>query len=133
MARYSMANLGAWALKTKRRRDAVVKASAQDTMAIAQTPKAKGGRMPVLTGNLRGSLSSSLHGGTALTGPESYVMVAGSMEAGDLASFRWGAAYAAAVNNGAQGRAGAHFVDGAVDQWPATVRANVAKAQAAVG
>lgn len=132
MARYSLANLDSWALKTRRRTDAIVKDATQTTVSIAQTPKAKGGRMPVLTGTLRGSLSSTLHGGTALTGPESYVMVAGSMDAGDVASFRWGAEYAAAVNNGAQGRAGARFVEGAVDQWPATVRASVAKAKAAV-
>ena len=32
-----------------------------------------------------------------------------------------------------QGRPGAHFVEGAVDQWPAIVRASIAKAKARVG
>ena len=63
-------------------------------------------------------------------------MVAAGMNGGDLATFTWGnddVPYAAAVNNGNRGRPGAHFVEGAVDQWPAVVRASIRKAKAAVG
>lgn len=133
MTTYSFANLDQWVTKTKRRADAVVKASAQDVVEIAQTPKAKGGRMPVDTGFLRNSLMSSIAGGGQAAGAASYVMIAASMKAGDVASFGWTADYAGFVNDGVRGRAGAHFLEGAADQWPQIVRANVAKAKAAVG
>ena len=130
MTRYSFANLDAWARKVQKRTDAIVKTSAQEVVSIAQTPRAKGGRMPVDTGFLRNSLQSSLQGSTGLTGPDSYVMIAASMEAGSRARFGWTAEYAAAVNNGARGRAGAHFVEGAADQWPQIVAKAVARAKA---
>ena len=66
-------------------------------------------------------------------GASSYILVAGNMKGGDLATFTWTAEYAAAVNNGNRGRPGAHFVEGAVDEWPAIVRASIAKAKARVG
>jgi hypothetical protein len=133
MARYTFATLDQWVLKTKRRTDAVLKDATQTTIAIAQQTKAKGGRMPVDTGNLRNSLQSSVAGGAMGEGASSYILVAGNMKGGDLATFTWTAEYAAAVNNGNRGRPGAHFVEGAVDQWPAIVRASIAKAKARVG
>ena len=66
-------------------------------------------------------------------GASSHILVAGNMKGGDLATFTWTAEYAAAVNNGNRGRPGAHFVEGAVDEWPAIVRASIAKAKARVG
>ena len=89
--------------------------------------------MPVDTGNLRNSLQSSVAGGASGEGASSYILVAGNMKGGDLATFTWTAEYAAAVNNGNRGRPGAHFVEGAVDEWPAIVRASIAKAKARVG
>jgi hypothetical protein len=132
MATYTFANLDQWALKTERRIDAVVKDSTQSVVNVMQTPKAKGGRMPVDTGNLRNSLMSSLTGGAGQMGPASHIMVAASMKGGDTATFTYTAEYAKPVNNGRNGRPGAHFVEGAVDMWPALVRASVAKAKAAV-
>lgn len=132
MARYRFAELGQWATKNKRRMDAVVKGSTQDVVAIAQTPKAKGGRMPVDTGFLRNSLMSSISGGLGVQGAASYVMVAAGMKGGDMATFQWTAEYARFVNDGANGRTGAFFLEGAADQWPQIVRRNVAKAKAAV-
>jgi len=132
MARYTFATLDQWVLKTKRRTDAVLKDATQTTIAIAQKTKAKGGRMPVITNKLRDSLESSIAGGAKGDGEESYILVAGNMKGGDLATFVWTAEYAAAVNNGNRGRPGAHFVEGAVDQWPAIVRASIAKAKARV-
>ena len=133
MVQYTWATLDQWVLKTKRRTDAVLKDATQTTIAVAQKTKAKGGRMPVITNNLRDSLESSIAGGAKGDGEESYILVAGNMKGGDLATFKWTAEYAAAVNNGNRGRPGAHFVEGAFDQWPAIVRASIRKAKVAVG
>jgi len=133
MARYTFAQLDQWTKKTERRIDAVLKDATQTVISVAQTPKSKGGRLPVDTGNLRNSLQSSVAGGAMNEGASSYIMVAGNMKGGDVATFTWTAEYAAAVNNGNRGRPGAHFVEGAVDQWPAVVRASIAKAKARVG
>jgi len=136
MAKYTFATLDQWTKKTERRIDAVLKDATQSVVAVAQQTKAKGGRMPVITGNLRNSLQSSVAGGASGEGASSYILVAGNMKGGDLATFTWGNSefpYAAAVNNGRNGRPGAHFVEGAVDQWPAIVRASIAKAKARVG
>ena len=133
MVKYTFATLDQWTKKTEKRIDAVLKDATQSVVAVAQQTKAKGGRMPVDTGNLRNSLQSSVAGGAMGEGKESYIMVAGNMKGGDVATFTWTAEYAAAVNNGNRGRPGAHFVEGAVDQWPAIVRASIAKAKARVG
>ena len=133
MVKYTFATLDQWTKKTEKRIDAVLKDATQSVVAVAQKTKAKGGRMPVITGNLRNSLQSSVAGGAMNEGASSYILVAGNMNGGDLATFTWTAEYAAAVNNGNRGRPGAHFVEGAVDQWPAIVRASIAKAKARVG
>ena len=133
MARYTFATLDQWTKKTEKRIDAVLKDATQTTIAIAQKTKAKGGRMPVITNNLRDSLESSIAGGAFAEGEASHILVAPQMKGGDLATFTWTAEYAAAVNNGNRGRPGAHFVEGAVDQWPAIVRASIRKAKVAVG
>jgi len=132
-ARYTFATLDQWVRKAERRIDAVLKDATQSVVAVAQVTKAKGGKMPVDTGNLRNSLQSSVAGGASGQGAESYIMAAADMKGGDVATFTWTAEYAAAVNNGNNGRPGAHFVEGAVDQWPAIVRASTAKAKARVG
>lgn len=133
MVTYSWTDLDQWVMKTQKRIDAVLKGSTQDVVEIAQTPKAKGGRLPVDTGFLRNSLMSSISGGTGAQGAASYVMVAAGMKGGDVVTFQWTADYARFVNDGVNGRPGAHFLEGAADQWPQIVRRNVAKAKAAVG
>ena len=136
MVQYRWSTLDQWTKKTEKRIDAVLKDATQSVVAIAQQTKAKGGRMPVDTGNLRNSLQSSVAGGAMGEGASSYILVAGNMKGGDLATFTWGnddVPYARPVNNGNRGRPGAHFVEGAVDQWPAIVRASIAKAKARVG
>ena len=142
MVQYTFATLDAWTKKTQQRIDAVLKDATQSVISVAQTSKGHGGRMPVITNNLRGSLQSSIAGGASGEGDESYILVAGNMKGGDLATFTWTAEYARRVNNGFTGpdklgrtysQVGAHFVEGAVDQWPAIVRASIAKAKAAVG
>ena len=132
MVKYTWATLDQWVLKTKRRTDAVLKDATQSVVAVAQVSRDKGGRMPVITNTLRGSLQSSIAGGAFAEGEASHILVAPQMKGGDVATFTWTAEYAAAVNNGNRGRPGAHFVEGAVDQWPAIVRASTAKAKARV-
>ena len=145
MVNYTFATLDQWTKKTEKRIDAVLKDSTQTLIRTAQTSDDKGGRMPVITNNLRNSLQSSIAGGASGEGEESHIMVADSMKGGDLATFTWGnseSPYARRVNNGFTGadslgrnysQVGAHFVEGAVDQWPAIVRASIAKAKARVG
>ena len=133
MVQYRWSTLDQWTKKTEKRIDAVLKDATQTVISVAQTPKSKGGRLPVDTGNLRNSLQSSVAGGAMGEGASSYILAAAGMKGGDLATFTWTAEYAAAVNNGNRGRPGAHFVEGAVDQWPAIVRASIAKAKARVG
>ena len=132
MTKYTFATLDQWTKKTEKRIDAVLKDATQSVVAVAQVTKAKGGKMPVDTGNLRNSLQSSVAGGASGQGAESYIMASAGMKGGDVATFTWTAEYAAAVNNGNRGRPGAHFVEGAVDQWTAIVRASTAKAKARV-
>ena len=133
MVKYTFATLDQWTKKTEKRIDAVLKDATQSVIAVAQQTKAKGGRMPVDTGNLRNSLQSSVAGGAVGEGASSYILAAAGMKGGDVATFTWTAEYAAAVNNGNNGRPGAHFVEGAVDEWPAIVRASIRKAKVAVG
>ena len=133
MVQYRWSTLDQWTKKTEKRIDAVLKDATQTVISVAQTPKSKGGRLPVDTGNLRNSLQSSVAGGASGEGASSYILVAAGMKGGDVATFTYTAAYSKAVNNGNRGRPGAHFVEGAVDQWPAIVRASIAKAKARVG
>ena len=133
MVKYTFSTLDQWTKKTEKRIDAVLKDATQSVIAVAQTSKGHGGRMPVITNTLRDSLQSSIAGGASGEGESSHILVAPLMKGGDLATFTWTAEYAAAVNNGNRGRPGAHFVEGAVDQWPAIVRASIRKAKVAVG
>lgn len=129
MTRYTFAKLDPWATKTKARMDYTASAATQKVAEEMQRTVAKGGRMPVLSGVLRNSLQTSVEGGQ-VAGGESYNFVAGTMEAGDVARFRYGAEYAAAVNDGRMGREGRRFQEGAVDQWPGIVEGVIAAAKA---
>ena len=152
MVKVTFAQLPGLISMYKHRLDAVVKQSAHDVAEIANQagPNAKErgggppvqGKVPVDFSFLRNSFVSSLAGSTSLTGPESYVMVAGQMKAGDVANFGWTAEYAARINYGYTGtdslgrkynQTGAHFVEGAVDQWQSIVRKNVARVRKELG
>ena len=142
MVNYTFATLDQWTKKTEKRIDAVLTDAAQSVIAVAQVSRDKGGRMPVITNKLRGSLQSSIAGGASGEGEASHILVGATMTGGDVATFTWTAEYARRVNNGFTGadslgrkysQVGAHFVEGAVDQWPAIVRASIRKAKVAVG
>ena len=62
MAKSFSTQVDDWIRQSQGRIDAVVKQSAQDVVAAAQTPRAKGGNMPVDTGFLRNSIRASTSG-----------------------------------------------------------------------
>ena len=147
MTKYVMANMGEWVNKTKRRQQAVMESSIERLSEVMNLPRAKGGRMPVVTGTLRGSFQSSINGQFVGSGePEVHVLIAVERaKPGDVLSFGWGgaaASYAARVNYGFTGTdslgrkfnsLGAHFLDFGLARWPWIVREEVAKARASVG
>ena len=137
----TFAQLDEWARMTKERMDAIVAGSTDRVFEIAQTPKARGGKMPVVEGVLRNSFQASLNGTTSLSGPVAYEMVAAQMKAGDVAQGGWTAEYARRVNSGFTGtdslgrtynQEGAHFLEDAAMKWPTVVREETAKAKAEV-
>ena len=58
------------------RLDAVVRQATFEVADLAQLPEAKGGRLPVDTGNLRASFGASLNGGASGSGTDAHVLVA---------------------------------------------------------
>lgn len=145
MATFKLADLPRWVTQVQAVTDAVVgQATADLLVGIKRGPSiTRGGRrepgtIPVNLGALRRSLQSSLYGSTTISheGEDSYVLVAGSMKAGDVARFAWGseeAPYARHVHDGANGIPGTHWVDHAENRWQATVDGAVAKVKAELG
>lgn len=124
MTQAFQASVAAHVARYKERLEQVFKASAQDVIAEAQTPVARGGRMPVYTGFLRNSLVSGLNGSTALTGPESYVLAIAGSKLGDSVFAGWTANYARHVEYGTNGRPGRFYMRGAAQQWQQIVDRN---------
>lgn len=114
---------------TVKRIEAVAKQSIQDVVDDMQTPKAKGGRMPVDTGFLLNSLVSGLDGSFGPPGADSYTGVIAGMEIGDVVRFAYTAEYAVHQELGTSRFAGNHFMGAAAAKWPAFVAANAARAR----
>lgn len=119
--------------RTAEKLTALVRQCSQDVIADAQTPVAAGGRMPVDTGFLRNSLTTSLNGGGGVEGGDNYVAKIAEAEPGDIIDARWTAEYAAAVEYGhaAPYDAGGplivqprFYARGAVEKWPQIVERN---------
>lgn len=110
-----------------RNADLVLKQSTQDVFEIAQTPKSKGGNMPVDTGTLRGSLTSSVNGGPQSEGADSYTLVIADMEMGDVMLGFWSVAYAHHQEFGTKNFPGNFFMRGAAGQWQSIVSKNAAR------
>ena len=150
MAKVSLAQVPALISAYKNRMDAVVKQSTQDVCKLAQTPQVswkertggpEQGKIPVDLENLRNSFTSSLNGGGETSGEDSWQGVVTSMKAGDVADFGWTAEYAARINYGftdtdslgrTYNQTGAHFLEGATDQWQSIVAKNVARVRSKV-
>lgn len=129
MAGTFTAKVKAFTDRTKEKIEVVVKQSAQEVFSIAQTPKAQGGRMPVDTGTLRGSLTMALNGSTVGVGPESYTLAIAGYELGDTIFGGWGgpaAGYARFQEYGTSKMAGNFFMLNAAQQWQAIVAKNAA-------
>ena len=135
MTRYTFSNLDQWVRKTKKRTELVVKQATQD--AIEQSSRTKPGVtrggsvtrgfVPRADGFLAGSLQSSLAGGIAQKGEDSHVFVVAGMVAGDVAQFRWTAAYARKLHY-----AGWFWVDVTANNWPEIVKQATIRAKAQV-
>lgn len=144
MTKYSFAQLDRWVAKTQRRTSAVLKQATNDMLrdveivpGISRGGSRKRGTIPRDLGALANSLQSSLQGTTSLSqsGQQSYVMVAGAFEGGDVATFTWGggaAPHARAVHYGARGVPGTFWVDVAAGKWPGYVRSATTRAKAAI-
>ncbi len=127
MAGTFAAQIRAFADRSKEKIEAVVKQSAQEVFSIAQTPKAQGGRMPVDTGTLRGSLTMTLNGSTVAGGSDAYVLAVAGMELGDTIFGGWGgpaAGYARLMEYGTSRTPGNFYMLSAAQQWQAIVSRN---------
>jgi hypothetical protein len=139
MTVYKMADMAKWSQKAKDNAAFVVIQSIDDVSRIAQTPKAKGGRMPVDKSFLRNSYRAGLNGSTGLKGPDVYVAALAGMEMGDTFTARWTADYALRMERGFSGpdslgrvysQQGNFFMRSALAQWQAINDANAAKVAA---
>jgi hypothetical protein len=92
------------------------------------------GTIPRDLGDLANSLRSTLYGTSAMSanGKDSAVLIAGAMEAGDVAEFVWTAPHAPHVHYGANGVPGTFWRDVAAGKWPGYVAAAVVKAKAEI-
>lgn len=124
MAGSFTADLQRFGSKVQRRALDVARESIQDVIDDAQTPKAKGGRMPVDTGFLRNSLASGLNGSFGPPNENSYILTIGELDLGDVARFAWTAEYAIFQELGSSKQQGNHFVGVAAAKWPQFVEAN---------
>jgi len=139
---YSFAELPRLATKVQKIADAVVSQSANDLLAsikispgINRGGSRVRGEIPRDLGALASSLQSSLHGSTSITGQESYVLVAGQMTAGSVATFAWGGAaapYSRQVHYGANGVPGTFWIDAASNRWVQIVNGVVARVKSAI-
>lgn len=128
--------MAAWTQKQKENSAFIVRQSIQDMTAIAQTPKAKGGRMPVDKAQLRNSFVSGLNGSTTLSGSDVYIATLAGLEMGDTFNAGWTAAHALRQEKGFVGQdslgrsynqSGNFYMESALAQWQAINDANAAK------
>ena len=129
-----MANvtIAEWVAKSQARLEAVWKTAAQDIAREVQTPRAKGGRMPVDTSFLRNSFSADVNkvpsgnGNSAYTsGPISIVI--NRAKIGDQVVFGWGAQYSIYME------ARYSFLRSAAQNWQQIVDKSAQKVKTRVG
>lgn len=110
-----------WEKKTVRKLEAVAKTAFQDVAESANTPRAKGGNMPVDTGFLINSGQAALNSvpsGPSSTGNMSAVpVVINGLRLGDSIFFGWTANYAPIME------ARYAYMGMAVQKWPQFVDA----------
>ena len=136
------ATIGEWGRAELERAEAIYQASAQTVANEVRNPREEGGRMPVITGNLRRSLMASTSEMPTIkpeqkTFTDSGVeMVIAGAELGGAVYLGFQAAYAPRMNYGFVGedslgrvynQAGYGFVDAVAQRWPQIVAEAEAK------
>ena len=121
-----------WVAKSEARLDAVWKTAAQDIVREIQTPRAKGGRMPVRTSFLRNSFSADINKIPSGNGNASYTsgpisIVVNRAKIGDTVVFGFAAQYAIFVE------AKYSFVRHAAQNWQQIVIKAAQKVKTRVG
>jgi hypothetical protein len=132
------ASVKAWALKSEQRMTAVFRTAAQTIANEVRIPRAAGGNMPVVTGNLRRSLLASTsplqgatQGGSEFADNDGQInAVIANATIGEVVYLGFQAAYARRLEYGFVGQdslgrtynqAPAAFVRSAVQRWPQIV------------
>ena len=121
-----------WVAKSQARLEAVWKTAAQDIAREVQTPRAKGGRMPVATSFLRNSFAADINASPSGDGNSSYSagpisIVINRAKIGDRVVFGWGANYAIYME------ARYSFLRSAAQNWQQIVDKSAQKVRARVG
>ena len=121
-----------WVAQTEERLNAVFRTAAQDIAREVQTPRAKGGKLPVDTAFLRNSFAADINTTPSGNGESSYSagpisIVIGRARIGDRVVFGWGANYAVYM----EARYG--FLRGAAQNWQQIVDKAAKKVQRRVG
>lgn len=145
MTEYKAVEIDKWILKTKKRRDAIIKDAIGRTISdvdvvpgINRGGSRVRGTIPRDIGTLALSLRTTLYGSTVMSsqGEDSYVLGVGSMSAGDVIRFAWGGPlagdYAKAVHYGSNGVPGTFWIDEMVEAFPGNLRSAVARAKARI-
>ncbi|WP_165402885.1 hypothetical protein [Pseudoxanthomonas winnipegensis] len=122
--------------KYKLRQEVVFRESAQQVLAKANTAEGQGGRLPVKTGFLRGSVAASKEGMPA--GANDPALVFSTLKIGEQVYAGWTAVYAMRMECGFQGtdslgrtydQAGKGFLRAAVQNWDFIVAEAVTQAK----
>ena len=134
-----------WTKETEQRMTAVWRQSIDDLADHMNTTRDNGGRLPKLTGNLMRSLLASTSAMPATGEPDAKYsgqdvgLVTAGLRLDQTVWLGYQAIYARRLNYGFVGedslgrnynQAGAHFVEGAIAEWPNIVRMAVSKIKA---
>lgn len=133
MARRFSQQISDFVAKSEARTRAVMQESAKEVVTRAQRPVAQGGSMPVVDGNLRGSLVVAINGVKVGEGGDSHMTALGYYRVGDEIFVGWTAEYARRMEYGFSGadslgrvynQQGYGFLRQAVQKWQSIVLAN---------
>ena len=121
-----------WAAQSQARLDAVFKEAAQEIAREVQTPRAKGGKMPVDTSFLRNSFAADVNSPPSGDGTSSYTagpisIVINRARIGDRVVFGWAASYAIYMESKYS------FLRSAAQNWQQIVDRSAQKVKTRVG
>lgn len=134
-----------WTRETEQRMTAVWRQSIDDLAEVMNRTRANGGRLPHLTGNLMRSLLASTSAMPSTGAPDAKYtgqdvgLTTAGLQLDQTVWLGYQANYARRLNYGFVGQdslgrtynqAGAHFVEGAIADWPNIVRMAVSKIKA---